>query len=167
MPNNDLLNALKRRSNEATNRLEQARHLFEKCVVSFFEGGSYHKTGIVCLFKNPKERDFKFADFLYIVDRDSATLNLPGSGHAPFYPGLGRYLCTELTGPSNVVVDLGAAEATEACAVDLVVLVSGKASEVVPPTPVPTKTKCQLCGWLRQGLEEAEKDSPNVGKVGL
>jgi hypothetical protein len=57
MPNNDLKNALKRRSNEATKRFEQARHLFEKgLVVSFFEGASYHKTGIVSLFKNPKER---------------------------------------------------------------------------------------------------------------
>ncbi|KAK3382254.1 hypothetical protein B0T24DRAFT_492710, partial [Lasiosphaeria ovina] len=60
-PNNDLLDALKLKSNEATRRFEQARHLFERClVVSFFEAESYHKTDI-------------------IVDKNSATLNLPGS----------------------------------------------------------------------------------------
>ncbi|KAL2126598.1 hypothetical protein VTI74DRAFT_563 [Chaetomium olivicolor] len=58
---NDLLNALKRNSNEATKRFEQARYLFERTlVVSFFEGGSYYQAGI-------------------IVDKDSATLNLLGS----------------------------------------------------------------------------------------
>jgi hypothetical protein len=54
-PTNDLLNTLKRNSNEATKRFQQARHIFEKClVVSFFEGSSYHKTGIVRLSKNPR-----------------------------------------------------------------------------------------------------------------
>ncbi|KAK4118487.1 WD40 repeat-like protein [Parathielavia appendiculata] len=58
---NDLTNALKRNSDEATKRFEQARHLFETTlVVSFFEGRRYHKADV-------------------IVDKDSGTLNLPGS----------------------------------------------------------------------------------------
>ncbi|RYP49468.1 hypothetical protein DL768_004827 [Monosporascus sp. mg162] len=60
-PNNYLLDALKQSSNEVTRRFEQARHLFERClVVSFFEGEQYGKMGI-------------------IVDKGSATLNLPGT----------------------------------------------------------------------------------------
>ncbi|KAF2184941.1 hypothetical protein K469DRAFT_167222 [Zopfia rhizophila CBS 207.26] len=60
-PPNDLLDALKRDSNEAIRRFEQARHVFDGClVVNFFEGESYGKLGI-------------------IVDKKSATLNLPGS----------------------------------------------------------------------------------------
>jgi hypothetical protein len=48
--NNDLLKALKQSSNEATRRFEQARHVFERClVVSFFEGEPYGKMGIVCM----------------------------------------------------------------------------------------------------------------------
>ncbi|KAI1384079.1 NACHT domain-containing protein [Hypoxylon trugodes] len=58
---NDLLNALKQNSPEAIRRFEQARHLPDKCyVVNFFEGEPYGKLGI-------------------IVDKKSATLNLPGS----------------------------------------------------------------------------------------
>jgi len=60
-PSNDLLNALKESCEEATRRFEQSRHLFEKClVISFFEGIPYHNLGI-------------------IVDKRSATLNLPGT----------------------------------------------------------------------------------------
>ncbi|KAH6881069.1 hypothetical protein B0T10DRAFT_551364 [Thelonectria olida] len=60
-PSNDLLDALKQHSNEATRRFEQSRHLYERClVVSFFEGMPYGKMGI-------------------IVDKKSATLNLPGT----------------------------------------------------------------------------------------
>ncbi|KAK4164656.1 putative kinesin light chain, partial [Cladorrhinum sp. PSN259] len=59
-PSNDLLSALKKSSDEATRRFEQARHLSEKClVISFFEGKPHGKTGI-------------------IVDKRSATLNLSG-----------------------------------------------------------------------------------------
>ncbi|KAK4141539.1 WD40-repeat-containing domain protein [Dichotomopilus funicola] len=58
---NDLTNALERNSNEATKRFEQARHIFERTlVVNFYEGRRYHKTDV-------------------IVDKDSGTLNLPGS----------------------------------------------------------------------------------------
>lgn len=47
-PGNDLLNALKKQSDDATRRFEQSRHLFDRChVVSFFEGVSYRKLGIV------------------------------------------------------------------------------------------------------------------------
>lgn len=47
-PNNDLLDALKENSIEATKRCEQARHVFEKClVVSFYEGKPYGRIGIV------------------------------------------------------------------------------------------------------------------------
>lgn len=47
-PRNDLLDALKENSDQATQRFEQARHLPEKClVVSFFEGESYGKMGLV------------------------------------------------------------------------------------------------------------------------
>jgi hypothetical protein len=54
-PNNDLLDALKRGSNEATRRYEEARHVFERClVVNFFEGESYGKWGIVRLSENPR-----------------------------------------------------------------------------------------------------------------
>ncbi|KAH8897884.1 hypothetical protein GQ53DRAFT_637651, partial [Thozetella sp. PMI_491] len=57
---NDALDALKRNSNEAEKRFEQARHLFERClVISFFEGEPYGSMGI-------------------IVDKLSATLNLSG-----------------------------------------------------------------------------------------
>ncbi|RYP17129.1 hypothetical protein DL767_010075 [Monosporascus sp. MG133] len=60
-PKNDLLKALKRSSDEAVKRFEQSRHLSDKClVVSFFEGQPYGKIGL-------------------IVDKKSATLNLPGS----------------------------------------------------------------------------------------
>ncbi|KAH0593445.1 hypothetical protein MHUMG1_08902 [Metarhizium humberi] len=60
-PSNDLLEALKQNSNEAIKRFEQSRHLYEKClVVSFFERDEYGKMGI-------------------IVDKKSATLNLPGT----------------------------------------------------------------------------------------
>ena len=54
---NDLLDALKKNSNEATKRFEQARNLFEKClVVSFYEGETYRKIGIVRLSENLKKR---------------------------------------------------------------------------------------------------------------
>ncbi len=47
-PQNDLLNALKQESAEAVRRFEQARHLSDKyLVVSFYEGQSYGKMGIV------------------------------------------------------------------------------------------------------------------------
>lgn len=47
-PTNDLLDALKENSIEATKRFEQARHVFEKClVVSFYEGKPYGRIGIV------------------------------------------------------------------------------------------------------------------------
>ncbi|KAI1211995.1 TPR-like protein [Annulohypoxylon truncatum] len=60
-PNNKLLDALKKNSDDATKRFEQSRHLYEHClVVNFFEGESYGNLGI-------------------IVDRASATLGLPGS----------------------------------------------------------------------------------------
>ncbi|KAI0531595.1 hypothetical protein GGR58DRAFT_224999 [Xylaria digitata] len=59
-PDNRLVDALKRGSNEATDRFRQARHVFERClVVNFFEGKPYGLFGI-------------------IVGRDCATLNLPG-----------------------------------------------------------------------------------------
>ncbi|KAI1207035.1 uncharacterized protein F4807DRAFT_469797 [Annulohypoxylon truncatum] len=58
---NDLLTALKHNSPEAIKRFEQARHLPDKCnVINFYEGEQYGKLGI-------------------IVDKRSATLNLPGS----------------------------------------------------------------------------------------
>ncbi|KAK2598930.1 hypothetical protein QQS21_005608 [Conoideocrella luteorostrata] len=61
-PSNSLVDALKRNSNEATKRFEQSRHLYEKClVVSFFEGEGHNKMGGI------------------IVDKKSATLNLPGT----------------------------------------------------------------------------------------
>ncbi|SPJ73908.1 related to kinesin light chain [Fusarium torulosum] len=60
-PRNDLLDALKESSDQVTQRFEQARHLPERClVVSFYEGDSYGKLGL-------------------IVDKKSATLNLPGT----------------------------------------------------------------------------------------
>ncbi|KAF5136286.1 hypothetical protein E5D57_000046 [Metarhizium anisopliae] len=60
-PSNDLLEALKKNSNEATKRSEQSRHVYEKClVVNFVEGYEYGKMGI-------------------IVDKKSATLNLQGT----------------------------------------------------------------------------------------
>ncbi|KAG7402509.1 Protein SERAC1 [Fusarium oxysporum f. sp. rapae] len=60
-PRNDLLVALKKNSDLATQRFEQARHLPERClVVSFYEGESYGRMGL-------------------IVDKKSATLNLPGT----------------------------------------------------------------------------------------
>ncbi|EXA48836.1 hypothetical protein FOVG_05494 [Fusarium oxysporum f. sp. pisi HDV247] len=60
-PRNDLLDALKTNSDQAMQRFEQARHLFERClVVNFYEGDSYGKIGL-------------------IVDKKSATLNLPGT----------------------------------------------------------------------------------------
>ncbi|KID66231.1 uncharacterized protein G6M90_00g068540 [Metarhizium brunneum] len=47
-PSNDLLEALKKTSNEATKRSEQSRHVYEKClVVNFFEGYEYGKMGII------------------------------------------------------------------------------------------------------------------------
>ncbi|EGU77181.1 hypothetical protein FOXB_12308, partial [Fusarium oxysporum f. sp. conglutinans Fo5176] len=60
-PRNDLLDALKENSDQATQLFEQGRHLPERClVVSFYEGDSYGKMGL-------------------IVDKKSATLNLPGT----------------------------------------------------------------------------------------
>ncbi|RYP60832.1 hypothetical protein DL770_009910 [Monosporascus sp. CRB-9-2] len=60
-PSNKLLDALKKKSDSATKRFEQSRHLYERClIVNFFEGQPYGKLGI-------------------IVDKDSATLGLPGS----------------------------------------------------------------------------------------
>ncbi|KAK0747323.1 WD40-repeat-containing domain protein [Apiosordaria backusii] len=60
-PGNDLLDALKKHSDDATRRFEQSRHLFDSSLaVSFFEGMQYGAMGI-------------------IVERKSATLNLPGS----------------------------------------------------------------------------------------
>jgi hypothetical protein len=60
-PRNDLLDALKENSGQATKRFQQARHLPEKClIVSFFEGLPYGKMGL-------------------IVDKKSATLNLAGT----------------------------------------------------------------------------------------
>lgn len=47
-PRNDLLDALKENSDQAMQRFEQARHLPERClVVSFYEGDSYGKMGLV------------------------------------------------------------------------------------------------------------------------
>ncbi|KAF4448228.1 hypothetical protein F53441_8335 [Fusarium austroafricanum] len=61
MPRNDLLDTLREDSDQATQRFEQARHLFERCLVaSFFEGRPYGKMGL-------------------IVDKQSAILNLPGT----------------------------------------------------------------------------------------
>ncbi|KIN02921.1 hypothetical protein OIDMADRAFT_144079 [Oidiodendron maius Zn] len=60
-PSNDLVKSLKSSSDEATRRFEQFRHLNEKfLVISFYEGESYGKLGI-------------------IVDKKSATLNLAGT----------------------------------------------------------------------------------------
>ena len=51
-PSNDLIKSLKSSSNEATRKFEQFRHLNEKfLVISFYEGESYGKLGIVS--KNP------------------------------------------------------------------------------------------------------------------
>ena len=56
-PGNDLLNALKRNSNEAAKRAEQARHHFEKCrVVTFFETMPYGRLGIVSRFVDDGKR---------------------------------------------------------------------------------------------------------------
>jgi hypothetical protein len=45
---NDLIEALKNSSNDSVRRSEQFRHLTEKfLVVSFFEGQSYKKLGVV------------------------------------------------------------------------------------------------------------------------
>lgn len=45
---NDLLDALKKNSDQATTRFDQSRHLYDKLlVISFFEGQSYGKLGIV------------------------------------------------------------------------------------------------------------------------
>lgn len=77
-PSNDLIDALKRDSIEATKRFEQARHVFERClVVSFSESRSYGKMGIVCLPRDSLGRCF--ANAYKIVDKKSANLNLPGS----------------------------------------------------------------------------------------
>ena len=47
-PSNDLVKSLKSSSDEATRRFEQFRHLNEKfLVISFYEGESYGKLGIV------------------------------------------------------------------------------------------------------------------------
>ena len=51
---------------------------------------------------------------------------------------------------SDVIINLVATEAADGRAVDLVVLVPGKASEVVPPASVPTKTTCQHFGQLQR-----------------
>ncbi|KAH8899526.1 WD40 repeat-like protein [Thozetella sp. PMI_491] len=60
-PRNDLLEALKKTSEEAQRRFKKARHLFDKYyVVSFYEEQPYGQMGI-------------------IVDQKSATLSLPGS----------------------------------------------------------------------------------------
>ncbi|XDG07755.1 hypothetical protein ABKA04_007370 [Annulohypoxylon sp. FPYF3050] len=60
-PNNGLLDALKKDSDTATMRFEQSRHIYERCnIVNFFEGEPY-------------------GNFEMIVDKDSATLGLPGS----------------------------------------------------------------------------------------
>lgn len=76
-PPNDLIKALKENSDEATRRFEQSRHLFERClVVNFFEGENYGKLGIVRLC--PRAAFTYFAKFRQIVDKKSATLNLPG-----------------------------------------------------------------------------------------
>ena len=50
---NDLLDALKQHSDNATKRFEQSRHLFDNSlVVSFFEGMPYGPMGIVCQSEN-------------------------------------------------------------------------------------------------------------------
>lgn len=55
-PKNDLLDALKENSDQATQRFEQARHLPERClVVSFYEGDSYGKMGLVCQPNEPNK----------------------------------------------------------------------------------------------------------------
>ncbi|KAI1770819.1 TPR-like protein [Hypoxylon cercidicola] len=60
-PNNKLLDELKKSSNSATKRFDQSKHLYDRFhVVNFYEGKSYGKLGI-------------------IVDKESATLSLPGS----------------------------------------------------------------------------------------
>jgi hypothetical protein len=47
-PSNDLIKSLKSSSDEATRKFEQSRHLNEKfLVISFYEGKSYGKLGIV------------------------------------------------------------------------------------------------------------------------
>lgn len=78
--------------------------------------------------------------------------------------------CPELIRSSHVVVDLYAAGAGRACTVDLVVLVSGKASEVVPSTAVRTKTTCQLCDFSPdENLEHCRKRNkthPTEEKLG-
>ncbi|KAI9731883.1 MAG: hypothetical protein M1834_004334 [Cirrosporium novae-zelandiae] len=60
-PRNDLIKSLIHGSTEVTRRIEEFRHQHESyLVISFFEGRSYGKLGIV-------------------VDKKSATLNLPGT----------------------------------------------------------------------------------------
>lgn len=57
-PRNDLLDALKANSDQAIQRFEQARHLFEKClVVNFYEGDPYGKLGLVRQTDEANEAD--------------------------------------------------------------------------------------------------------------
>ncbi len=77
---NDILDALKQSSNEATRRFREARHIFERCLaVSFFEEEPYGVAGIVGLLELSSQG---MAHARQIVDKKSATLNLPGSREA-------------------------------------------------------------------------------------
>ena len=67
---NDVLDALKRNSNEAGRRFEQARHLFEsRLVISFFEGEEYGRMGIVSL------QDLLQRQGLHYTDRRESICN--------------------------------------------------------------------------------------------
>ncbi|KAM0293721.1 hypothetical protein ACHAPM_011521 [Fusarium culmorum] len=87
-PKNDLLEALKANSDQAMQRFEQARYLPERClVVNFYEGDSYGKIGL-------------------IVDKESTTLNLPGTREKQIAMHADHSTIYKFNSPDNLACEL-------------------------------------------------------------
>ncbi|KAH7459835.1 hypothetical protein FOMA001_g19874 [Fusarium oxysporum f. sp. matthiolae] len=115
-PRNDLLDALKENSDQAMQRFEQGRHLPEKClVVSFYEGDSYGKIGL-------------------IVDKTSATLNLPGTREKQIAMHADHSTICKFDSPDSPACEL--VLGTIADEVDRALTMGRSASSALAPFPV-------------------------------
>ncbi|KAH7230968.1 hypothetical protein BKA59DRAFT_321505 [Fusarium tricinctum] len=115
-PRNDLLDALKENSDQAMQRFEQARHLPERClVVNFYEGDPYGKIGL-------------------IVDKKSATLNLPGTREKQIAMHADHSTICKFDSPDNLACEL--VLGTIADEVERALAMSRSATSIVPSYPL-------------------------------
>ncbi|SCB65545.1 unnamed protein product [Fusarium graminearum] len=119
-PKNDLLEALKANSDQAMQRFEQARHLPERClVVNFYEGDPYGKIGL-------------------IVDKKSATLNLPGTREKQIAIHADHSTICKFDSPDSLACEL--VLGTIADEVERALAMSRSATPLVPSYPLSSMT---------------------------